>query len=325
MIMNTFSEVMEKLKKAEKIALFTHENPDGDALGSVSAAKAILEHLGKTVFICLCDLPSEKFSYLEDWRLDCLKNEETDTALALDCGALGRLGNLADVYMSAKTKLSIDHHASNTPFADCFYTNPESAACCELIYDMAICLCGFVPEKAMKGIYTGLSTDTGHFKFSNVTEKTLSIAAELVGGGLDHRKITNVLYDTVKKQKLKFLGEVYSKIEFFSGGKISFLYCSDELLRKHGVLPDDVEELPNTILSIEGVKVGILLKDKADGGYKISLRGKDIIDLAAIGATFGGGGHVNAAGISVAENKDEILKSLIEKIETALKGADYDG
>lgn len=319
MIMNTFSEVMEKLKKAESVAIFAHENPDGDALGSMSAAKAILEHMGKTVFICLETMPHEKFSYLEEWKVVSGKKIEADTALALDCGAFNRLGGLGSLYESFDVKLSLDHHFSNTPFADCYYTNPNSAACCELVYDMAIELCGEVPEKAMKGLYTGLSTDTGHFKFSNVTEKTLTIAAKLVGMGLDHRKITNVLYDTVKKQKLKFLGEIYSKIEFLSDGRISFLYCSDELLDKFGVNIDDVEELPNTILSIEGVLVAILLKDKDGGGYKVSMRGKDVIDLATIASLFGGGGHVNAAGLSITENKDMVLESLIAKIETALE------
>ncbi|MBE7039919.1 MAG: bifunctional oligoribonuclease/PAP phosphatase NrnA [Ruminococcaceae bacterium] len=322
--MNTFSEVMEKLKKAETVALFAHENPDGDALGSMSAAKAVLEHMGKTVFICLGAVPHEKFSYLEDWSSVCNKNMKADTALCLDCGAFKRLGSLGSLYESIETKLAIDHHISNTPFADCFYTNPHSAACCELIYDMAIYLLGFVPPKAMKGLYTGLSTDTGHFKYSNVTEKTLSIAAKLIGAGLDHRSITNVLYDTVKKQKLKFMGEVYSKIEFFSNERISFFYCSCALLKKYDIVLEDVEELPNTILSIEGVKVGILLKDREDGGYKVSMRGKDVIDLASIAACFGGGGHVNAAGLSIDGDKDEILKSLIEKIEAALGDADYE-
>lgn len=324
MIMNTFSEIMEQLKKAEKIAIFAHENPDGDALGSMSAAKAILEHIGKTAFICLESMPHEKFSYLESFDVFCPETVDADTALALDCGAFNRLGGLGELFNSIKTKLSLDHHFSSEPFAQFYYTNPESAACCELVYDMAIYLCGYVPQKAMKGLYTGLSTDTGHFKFSNVTEKTLSIAAKLVGEGLDHRSITNVLYDTVKKQKLKFLGEIYSKIEFFSDERISFLYCSDKLLEKYAISLDDVEELPNTILSIEGVKVGILLKDKLGGGYKVSMRGKDIIDLATIASSFGGGGHVNAAGLSIDGDKDEVLKSLIEKIEAALGEADYE-
>jgi len=322
-IMNTFSEVMEKLKSAEKVALFAHENPDGDAFGSMSAAKAILEHMGKTAVICLCCEPPEKFSYLLDEYLVNPEKLDFDTALALDCGAFKRLGTLADLYESLPLRLSIDHHFSNTPFADCYYTDAKSAANCELIYDMAISLCGCVPIAAQKGLYTGLSTDTGHFKYSNVTKKTMQIAAELIGLGLDHRSITNILYDTVKKQKLKFLGEIYGRIEFFADGRISYLYCSDTLMNKYGIGFEDVEELPNTILSIEGVKVSVLLKDR-EGGYKASMRGKDIIDLASIAASFGGGGHVNAAGLSIDGEKDDVLKSLIEKIETALEIAEND-
>ena len=151
----------------------------------------------------------------------------------------------------------------------------------------------------------------------------MQIAAELIGEGLDHRAITNRIYDTVKKQKLQFLGEIYGRIEYFAGGKISYLYCSDSLMDKYGISFDDIEELPNTILSVEGVKVSVLLKDR-EGGYKVSTRGKDIIDLSAIAATFGGGGHVNAAGLSIDGEKDEVIKSLIEKIETALEIAEND-
>lgn len=321
--MNTFNEVMEKLKSAKNIALFAHENPDGDAFGSLVAAKAILEEMGKRAVICLNEEPPRKFSYILDGNFKVMpKNEDFDTALALDCGAFKRLGELCALYETIETKLSIDHHFSNTPFADCYYTDHQAAANCELIYDMAIALCKKVPKHALAALYTGLSTDTGHFKFSNVTKKTLTIAAELVGLGLDHRKITEGLYDTVKKEKLSFLGDVYQKIEYFAEGKISFLYCSNELMNQYGIDFSDIEELPNTVLSIEGVKVSILLKDKENGGYKISMRGKDVCDLASIAAIYGGGGHVNAAGLSVDGDVKKVISDLTERIDKKLKESD---
>ena len=320
--MNTFSDVLDKLKSAKKVAIFSHENPDGDAFGSMSAAKAILKHLGKDACVCLNVTPPEKFSYLLDEYEVLPKELDCDVALALDCGAQNRLGELSELFMSAPLKLSIDHHLSNTPFADVYYTDPECSATCELVYEMAMLLCSCVPEGALAGIYTGLSTDTGHFKFSNVTKKTMAIASELIGLGLNHREITVALYDTIKKQKLKFLGEIYSKIEFFADGKISFLYLPDELLLKYDILPSDVEELPSTILSVEGVLVGVLLKDK-EGGYKVSLRGKDVVDLSVIAASFGGGGHFNASGFSIDGDKDKELSRLFSKIETALGESDY--
>lgn len=317
--MNTIVEVFENLKKAEKIALFAHENPDGDAIGSLSAAKAILSHMGKQAFICFAKEPPKKFSYLLSDFLIMPKELDFDTALALDCGAKSRLGELASLYETAKTKLSIDHHFSNTPFADVYFTDHLAAANCELIYDMAIYLCGCVPKEAMAGIYTGISTDTGHFKFSNVTKKTMEIAAELIGQGLDHRSITTIVYDTVRKEKLAFLGEAYKNIKVLKDGRISFLYCSDELLKKYDIEFSDVEELPNTILSLEGVKVAVLLKDKDGGGFKVSMRGKNVADLSEIASFYGGGGHVNAAGLSIdAEDYESTLADIIEKIDAAL-------
>ncbi len=306
---------------AKKVALFAHENPDGDALGSLSAAKAILSHIGKTAVICLNSEPPKKFSFLLDEYVIAPKGLDFDTALALDCGAQSRLGDLASLYETAKTKLSIDHHLSNTPFADCYFTDHLAAANCELIYDMAISLCRCVPKDAMEGLYTGLSTDTGHFKYSNVTKKTMDIAAELIGLGLDHRKITNIIYDTVKKEKLRFLSEIYSKIEFLKDGRISFLYCSDEILEKYEIEFSDVEELPNTILSVEGVKVAVLLKDKI-GGYKVSMRGKNVLDLSRLASIYGGGGHSNAAGFSIDGEYENVLAELVNKIDALLKEAE---
>lgn len=316
---NSFTFIVDKLKKAKKVALFAHTNPDGDALGSMAAAKGILEFMGKEAKIILAEKPPEKFSYLFDEEpIISPESIDADTALALDCGDSSRLGSLLPLFMSAKMRLVVDHHCAGEEFGDGCFRDEESAACCELVYELADSLIGRLPRAAMKGIYTGLSTDTGHFKFSNVTKKTLMIAALVVGMGLDHRSITNTLYDTIKLGKLRFLSEAYSKTELLSSGRISFLYCSDDDLEKYSITHSDIEELPATLLNIEGVLVSILVKDSEEG-KKFSLRSKDSADVSAIAKSFGGGGHVNAAGFSSDGSVADVTDSLVKKIEAALE------
>ncbi len=317
--MNHLQDIQNELRKAEKIAIFTHTNPDGDALGSSFAMKAVLESLGKTAIVFLeKDIP-EKYVFLNQGYLLFGKAEDFDLALSLDCGALSRLGTLEPLFSAINRQAVLDHHISNGTYGDVYYTEPKSAACAELVYLVAKEICGHLPEHALIPLYTGISTDTGHFKFSNVTPRTMEIGAELLRAGLDHRAITRSLYDTVKLSKLKFTGVLADHVKLFDGGQIAVLECFDSFLESYHLAHEDVEELPNTILSIEGVKVSVIIKNQAPDKLKISLRGKENIDLAALASRFGGGGHKCAAGLSTELSAEEITEQLVKEISKELE------
>ncbi len=253
--MNSLADIQNELRKAEKIAIFTHTNPDGDALGSSFAMKAALESLGKTAVVFLEKELPEKYHFLNLGYQISGEAKDFDTAIALDCGALGRLGILEPLYSAIGNKLALDHHISNGTYGDVYYTEPESAACAELVYLVIVALCGSLPEKCLVPLYTGISTDTGHFKFSNVTPRTMEIGAALLRMDFDHRAVTRVLYDTVKLSKLKFIGSLAERVKLFDNGRIAVLECLDSFLKSYNLTHEDLEELPNTVLTIKGVEI----------------------------------------------------------------------
>ncbi len=318
--MKELKNIVKALKKAKKVAIFTHTNPDGDALGSAFALKSVLEARGAAATVFLeCPL-AEKFSFLNDGYALSGAADEFDTAVCVDCGAPDRLGKLKDFFMEFPNTIVIDHHISNGPFGTLYITRPESAACCELIFELSCALVKNLPQKAVVALYTGLSTDTGHFKYSNVTKKTHDIAGKLLGYGFDHRAITRRLYDTIKPEKMKFIGSAIAKTEFFYDGKIAVLECPDSFLEEFSLAHEDIEELPNTILSLEGVLVSVIIKEKEEK-HKISLRCREVIDLSRLSAEFGGGGHKCAAGfvteLSMDALKEELVNATIRHLEEA--------
>lgn len=317
--MNQLKDIANALQKAQRIAIFTHTNPDGDALGSSFGIKAVLESLGKQAVLFLeTELP-ERFSYLNSGYSLTGEAAEFDTALALDCGALNRLGVFKDLFLSIQNKVVLDHHYADAPFGDVYLTEPSAAACCELVYELSLMMVSRLPQQAVTALYTGLSTDTGHFKYSNVTVRTFTIAADLLSYGLDQRAITRKLYDTVKLEKLKFTGVVAERIRLHDGGKIGVLYCPDSFLQAYHLSHEELDELPNTVLSVEGVEVSVLIKDKDPGRLKVSLRCKENIDVALLAAEFGGGGHKCAAGFVTNLLAEDLEACLVQTIAKRLE------
>lgn len=313
-------KIAKTLKKAKKIAIFTHLNPDGDALGSAFAMKRVLESIGKETELFLEKEIPQKFRFLGDDY--CIGDEKTvsnaDVALVLDCGDYGRIGSLQDTCRAIPTVLCVDHHVSGENFGTLCYKEPDSPATAQIVYKLACLITRTIPKTACEAMYTGISTDTGHFKFSSVTPKTHEVTAVLIRNGIDHRAITRNLYDTVKHEKLIFMGKAAESIEFFADGRIALLRCPEEFIGTYGLKYEDLEELPNLALSIEGVLASVLVKDKDETSKRVSLRGKDVIDLSIIAKDFGGGGHKNAAAFVAEGDTDFILQKLIETITNKL-------
>lgn len=315
------NNIASKLMAAKKVAIFTHLNPDGDALGSSFAMKYVLESVGVSATVWLEKEMPEKFGFLGAEYM--VGNEETetdaDTALVLDCATFDRLGTLAKSCKKIGTILCVDHHFSGEDFGSVCYKESDAAATAQIVYRLAMLINPDFPMQAAEAMFTGLSTDTGHFKFSNVTEETFRVAAELVARGLEHRKISEKLYDTVKHGKLLFMGKAAEKIEFYHGGKIAVLSCPASFLAEYGLTYDDVEELPNLANSIEGVEVSVLIKDRDETSHRVSLRGKDILDLSRCAEIFGGGGHKNAAAFVAEGDMDVAIEKLISIVMKGLE------
>ena len=317
-------QIAKKLMAAEHVAIFTHLNPDGDALGSSFAMKYVLESVGVSTTVYLDKEMPQKFSYLGDDYAVGEKNEGSldDVALVLDCATFERLGTLADFCKKHETILCVDHHFSGEDFGTLCYKDSDAAATAQIVYSLAMLINPDFPMRAAEAMFTGLSTDTGHFKFSNVKEETFRVAACLTARGLEHRKISQRLSDTVKHEKQVFMGKAAEKISFYADGKIAVLYCPQSFLAEYGLTYDDVEELPNLANSIEGVCVSVLVKDKDENTKRVSLRGKDVLDLSRCAEEFGGGGHKNAAAFVAEGNIEDAIAKLISIVTKGLEERD---
>lgn len=314
-------KIAKRLKKADNIAIFTHVNPDGDALGSAFSMKYVLEAIGKQATIYLEKQMPKKFDFLgTDYQIvDENTKCDADCALILDCGEYKRLGACENICRQVPCVLCVDHHKTGDNFGDFYYNEPDSAATAQIVYKLATLMVKKIPIKACEAIYTGMSTDTGHFKFSSVSPETFLIVSKLLSYGIDHRKITTIIYDTVKREKMMFLGEAVEKVKFYLDGRVAVLECYGDFLEKFGLTYDDVEELPNIPLNLEGVEVAVLVKDRDENSRRVSFRTKDVIDVSEVAQSFGGGGHKSAAACIISgdieKNIEDIINLIIKKIE----------
>ncbi len=309
-------KIAKRLKKAEHVAIFTHLNPDGDALGSSFAVKYALESIGKKATIYLERPMPEKYNFLgTDYEI-ADENTETDAdcAIVLDCGEYSRLGNTAQTCKKISDLVCVDHHKTGDAFGKLYYNEPDAAATAQIVYKLVNMITKNVPMKSYEAIYTGMSTDTGHFKFSNISPETFRITAKVLESGIDHRKITTIIYDTVKREKMMFLGAATERVELFCDGKVAVLDCPEEFLAEFGLTYDDVDELPNIPLNLEGVLASVLIKDRDENSKRVSLRTKDAIDVSEVAQKFSGGGHKSAAACIISGDIEQKLKNLIDTI-----------
>ena len=258
----------------------------------------------------------EKFNFLGTDYVVVDENTESDAdcAIVLDCGEYSRLGATAELCKKIPALLCVDHHKTGDVFGELYYNEPDSAATAQLVYKLAKLITEHIPQKAYEAIYTGMSTDTGHFKFSNVTPETFRIAADVLESGIDHRKITTILYDTVKREKMMFLGAATERVQFFAEGKVALLECPGEFLAQFGLTYDDVDELPNIPLNLEGVLASVLVKDRDENSKRVSLRTKDALDVSEVAKEFSGGGHKSAAACILSGDIEENITKLVDAV-----------
>ena len=324
----SLKELAGFLKAAETILIFTHTNPDGDALGSAAALCRVLRKMGKTSWILMDEEVPEYISFMDTEFVtrdkECLKDH--DVSICVDCGEYSRFPALADKFNEGKLHLCVDHHATGDGFGDHYYIDPSEAATCQLIYKLIKELEAVVAEsgetagqvalidrQVAESIYTGINTDTGSFQYSNTTADTHAIASDLMTYGVDHTAINVKLYQTIPMTKLKIQAAILQKAEFFFGGKVAVGYVTGQMLEEAGAVLDDAEGTIDMLRNIEGVEIAAFLKEKG-GAVKVSMRAKSYANVAEIVSVFGGGGHVKAAGCTLEMGMDEALDAIKKAI-----------
>ncbi len=307
----------EFLRENNDYLILMHASPDGDTLGSGSALCIALQRLGKRAkAVCPEEIP-HRFDYL--FKAVEQMDFEHKNVVCVDIADTKLLAEMKKVGDTAE--LAIDHHSSHKNYAKRDFVEPESAACCELIYAVIKELGVPIDSDIASCLYTGVATDTGCFKFSNVTPRTHEIAAEMIANGADFSAINYAMFVVKTQGRIKLEQETLKNMQFFADGKVAVIAAPLSLINSiPDIDTDDIGALANIPREIAGVEIGICVKEKKAGVFKASLRTSDNIDAAEIAHHFGGGGHARAAGCSfngttMEKAVESIVKASVEAVE----------
>ncbi len=304
-----FHEAVNELKNADGILILTHVNPDGDTLGSGYALLRALRKLSKKARLLCGDPINKKFSYLYEGIEEI--DFEPSYIVSVDVAERKLLGDTLGEKYGERVNLAIDHHETSRRFAQKTYCESDSASCCEIVYLIIKELIGDVDSNIASCIYTGCSTDTGCFKYSNVTPRTHRIAAELIEKGAMHSKINEVMFDTKTMNNIMLERKCLESLEIFGGGSLAVITVTQEMLSECNVDKSALDAIKPLTRQIEGVEIGITVKEEKNGKVGVSVRTSEKYDAAAICAHFGGGGHVRAAGCEFCGMTPEKVKETV--------------
>lgn len=305
-------ECSSLLKEYDNYLILTHRNPDGDTLGSGFALKRALDLLGKKSYVRCVDEMHRKYSYL--W--EGIDNSEIpyDKIIAVDVADVKLLGESFEEKYGDKIFLCIDHHMSNREYAENLLLEDRAAAAV-IIYEV-ICDLGvrITPEIA-SCIYTGLATDTGCFMFSNTTPTVHRIAAEVMEKGADYVNINRLMFETKTMSYLKLEQMAVASIESYFDGKCAIMTITRKMFEESGSSSSECDGIAALPRKIEGVKIGITIRERHNGSYKVSLRTVEPFDAAKICGKLGGGGHSAAAGCEFECSLEQVKATLLDTIK----------
>lgn len=305
------------LLSKDKILILTHRSPDGDTIGSGYALAMALRKLGKNVKVDCTDPFPEKYSYFTD-KLEKLEFDE-EFVVSVDIADTKLLGEKLSDYAD-KIDLCIDHHGSNTKYAKEYYVEASAAAAAQVIAKLIRLMNVEFDKDIANAIYTGITTDTGCFRYTNVTAETHRIAADMIDCGAESGMINRLIFETKSRSRLEIERRVMDSIQFYLDGRCAIAYATIDMMKESGAVDSDMEGVSSLPRQIEGVMAGITLREKNNGKFKVSVRTTDELDASAICANFGGGGHKAAAGCMITGTLNEAIEQIIEVVRQALEG-----
>ncbi len=309
------ASVLSRLLKAENILLICHKNPDGDTVGSAAALYWMLKALGKnTAILCADEIPA-RYEYMQ---IELFQGQfEPKYKVAVDVAGIQLFGDGIAEY-TKDIDLCIDHHPSNPGYADGLLLDGEAAATAEIMYELIVRSGVEVTPMIADCLYTGLSTDTGCFKFANTTAHTHEIAAKLILAGANLVKLNTILFESKSRSRLAIERVALEHLEYFLDGRCAFICLTKEEIAESGAESSDLEGITSMPRMIEGVEVGITIRQQPAGSYKVSVRTVPGVDAAAICAHLGGGGHKQAAGCELLGSLDNAKAALLAEVEKVL-------
>ncbi len=302
----------ELLKQHDDIVILTHAQPDGDTLGSGFALFYALKKLGKKSVVMNENIP-QKYSYLyENVTFDEI---EGGFIVSVDVAAEHLLGSLEGKY---KIDMCIDHHVTNSCYAD-YLLLEDDASACEIVYKVIKELGVDIDINIANALYTGISTDTGCFRYASTTPQTLRIAANLMEDGADYANINRLMFETKTKTYARLERLALDSMLFYYNGAVAVMTVTQDMYKATGSNEQETDALAPLTRQVEGVEIGISIREKPDGTCKASIRTFDKINAAKLASCFGGGGHPQAAACQFKCSVKEATELLVAKCGDFLK------
>lgn len=304
------------LNEKDDILILTHAHPDGDTLGCGFGLCRALIKMGKRArVICADEIPA-KYDYLYN-DMPALNFDEK-FIVAVDVATENLLGSLCDTY-KGRINLCIDHHGTNENYAESLLLNADAAAACEIILKVVKAMKVEIDKGIADCLFTGITTDTGCFRYSSVTSNTLRCAAELVDLGADNGTINRVMFETKTKTYAALERLAIEGMEFFDDEKICVITITQDMYAKTGSNESETEAIAPLTRQTEGVEIGLTIREKADKSCKCSIRTYESVDASVLAKAFGGGGHKQAAACRFDCSVDKAKELLVNKSIELLK------
>ena len=315
----TIDNIKEEIQKAQDVVILTHENPDGDAIGSSLAMYLTLKKLGKQVDVIIPEFP-KVYSFLpsaEEIKKEG-KEEIYDLAICVDVTGISRLNGYSKYFEDAKVKIQIDHHQVNEMFADYNFVDPASPACAQNLIFIIEQLGVEIDKEIGTCLLTGIITDTGGFKYEGVSAETFEFTSWLLAKGVNVSDVYKKVMQMKSRANFELRRLIMDRMEFIHDNKVTFTYMTLEDEKNVGAMPGDNEGLVEIGRDIEGVEVSILIREKTNG-YKVSLRSNEYVNVSDICVVFGGGGHKKAAGCDMHGSFEQIKAQILSEVEKHIK------
>ena len=307
-----------RLRGAEDVLILCHKNPDGDTIGCAGALCLALKALGKNAAVLCSDPIPSLYDFM---GLELFDSSFTPGfVVAVDVASIQLFGDRNNVQKYAEhVDLCIDHHASNSGYAYETLLDPGAAAACELMIDVIEEMGVPLTPAIADCLYTGISTDTGCFRFSSTTARTHKAAARVMEAGANIEMLNARLFESRSRGRIEIEKMALESLEYFFDGRCAMIYLTWDQIVTSGVAGAELEDLTSLPRSIEGVEVGLTLRQQKDGSYRISIRTAGAVDACAIARHLGGGGHARAAGCEISGNLDNARYAVLGEVRKELE------
>lgn len=316
-------ELEHELSGAKKVGITGHIRPDGDCIGSCSALYQYLMDNRQVLNLEQIDIYLETFgkefdilSGTDIVRHSFDYDETYDVFITLDCSSLDRLGHSMRYYNSAKRTICIDHHITNDNFADVNHVVPDASSTCEVIYDLLDAK--RITKEIAQSLYIGIVHDTGIFRHSSTSGKTMEIAADLIRKGIDFTKLIDETFTQKTYAQMQILGRALMESVLYMDGRLVASFVSLDTMSLYEVTHTDLDGIIDQLRTVKGTEVAIFVYETENGDNKISLRSNGLVNVSEIARNFGGGGHVKAAGCNMKGTANDAIAAIIPYIEAQL-------